>query len=881
MLPDFLHSSYLIYKENTALVATWLAEKAKQRGFSADLLCNQAAKQSQPKPSGRLKGKARKEAKKEAGGVGTGESQEASSEVQRLVYTIAIKDYITLADYVAAADNPAVKVPVDVGNALRKAIELRRLHYNAASQSESRSLIESAADAGHLHFLGVLEKTQEILRPRMLPDLLCEDATSKHDPLKNKFEGLTVQEPSQAFIDAPDVKPDLYSVSKETPQYQPEPIRELQEELLATHCFLEDIFNVRSFVKQMWQSVLQGVDIAAASIAINTAIDFVRQLEADFLSSYPDKKNFEDIVTMWYGAQCIGRGQNPAARQLPSDLINFAIYDFAEDVMMPTYIVLDGFSDVIDHGRPLISKPGHFGVRDSSKRWSEMSDRAKFQDDKIVATEALSDLWLLSISAEKAPLVEDELLRGIRKMGPGKPISLWLVFAMQCFLDAQHIRGDSLQRPFIELKNVSLLMKASIAQNLKFHSSLRIENWNRTNDLILEAQISDIETWVEKDLVGEKIMKIQVSNRDVEISTNRYTDLSTKSTQPVQLPPPEPFRLLKQYPLLCGLFQYVIKMRFHEAGVTFANAWGSIMYTAHLYNAVQQEKLLDLAWKDMDLLIALQSPQTVFIGDPPEGPEKYLNRFILCMGWSATNLAKNSRRNQKLKASPNGPKGLDEQGPASYVFKTRYCDNARDFKWSTDAVQPILNAKMDEDSDEEGPDDTKPANGRGSEKNKKKKTKTAASGVLIQKNKTETTQNNSPMLDFFQDILNALHAEKLEMTMDYFMLHRFCWLLLRRVNEACKPQLQSMFRVGYLERENQLPYVVGYILMAATNTSNVANLFPKRDGIGVTSRLLATAAHQLREMIEAKGPGVGAGEMVVQRLQQLGVPIDFGSGERE
>ena len=84
-------------------------------------------------------------------------------------------------------------------------------------------------------------------------------------------------------------------------------------------------------------------------------------------------------------------------------------------------------------------------------------------------------------------------------------------------------------------------------------------------------------------------------------------------------------------------------MRFHESCVTFTNAWVSVMYAAHLYNAVQSEKLLSRHSKDMDLAIALQSTETLFIGDPPKGPKKYLKRFTLCMGWSATKLTSNRR----------------------------------------------------------------------------------------------------------------------------------------------------------------------------------------------------------------------------------------------
>lgn len=207
----------------------------------------------------------------------------------------------------------------------------------------------------------------------------------------------------------------------------------------------------------------------------------------------------------------------------------------------------------------------------------------------------------------------------------------------------------------------------------------------------------------------------------------------------------------------------------------FANAWGSIMYAGHLYNATRQEQLFPKAW-------------------------------------------------------------------------------------TTDSIKPIIEAKIEDDSDSEDAE------------KKSTKVKTAVSGSLIRKPKRNS--KSLPTTDFLEDLANALHAETLELTVDYLRMHRFCWMLLRNVNEVCKPKLLEMVGPGYLEKENQLPFVVGYIFMAATHTSRVANLLlPKRAGVQVSSRLLAMAAKALEGMVES-----GAGEIESKCIaQRLGVgEIDFG-----
>lgn len=322
---------------------------------------------------------------------------------------------------------------------------------------------------------------------------------------------------------------------------------------------------------------------------------------------------------------------------------------------------------------------------------------------------------------------------------------------------------------------------------------------------------------------------------------------------------PEPYRLLKQYPLLCGLFSFSIQMNAQELGVDFANAWGSIMYTSHLYNATRQEKLLSKPWRDMELLIALQSAEKIFVGNAPKDSNGYFKRFLLSMGYSATALASNRRRAAPI-ASARGPRGLAKLCTAGTLFEGRYCTNDHSVKWTTESIKPILEAKMEADSDDED-----------SEQNSTK-VKTAASGSLIRRPKRKS--GSIPTTDFLQDLAHALHAETLELSIDYLRLHRCCWMLLRKVNDTCKSRLLEMIGAGYLEKESQLPFVVGYIFMVATETNGIANLLlPKRPGVQVSSRLLAQAAEALEGMVDS-----GAGEIECKFIaQRPGVgEINFG-----
>jgi len=327
------------------------------------------------------------------------------------------------------------------------------------------------------------------------------------------------------------------------------------------------------------------------------------------------------------------------------------------------------------------------------------------------------------------------------------------------------------------------------------------------------------------------------------------------------VPDPEPFRLLKQYPLLCGLYIFSLKLRFKEMGVTFANAWGSILFTSHLYNAVRQERLLLKSWKDMELLIVMQSPERIFVGDRPNGLQNYLKRFLLGMGYSATAFASNRRRNVAM-PSVRRARSLEELGEVGALFAGRYCNNDPEVAWTSESITPIIESKMDYDSDDEDFEtDSSTQSKADSAQKKPTRVKQSATGALLKKPIRDKA--SIPTLDFLSDLANSLHAEALEVSIDYLGLHRSCWMLLRRVNEACKPKLLEMYGPGYLPKEHHLPFMIGYIFMTATNTSQVADLLLPRRGHGeVSSRLLQTAAECIEGMIDS-----GAGAVEIKMLE--------------
>lgn len=121
--------------------------------------------------------------------------------------------------------------------------------------------------------------------------------------------------------------------------------------------------------------------------------------------------------------------------------------------------------------------------------------------------------------------------------------------------------------------------------------------------------------------------------------------------------------------------------------------------------------------------------------------------------------------------------------------------------------------------------------------------------------------------ELLQALRNSLGAEALEFSFDYLKMHKICWTLLRAVEQQCRPRLTNMFGPMYIEQEYQLPYVVSYVFMAATDTDKVNMAIAKKKEKSVTSALLVEAAGALDEHIR---DGVGAAVS-----QEMGFPYEI------
>ena len=167
---------------------------------------------------------------------------------------------------------------------------------------------------------------------------------------------------------------------------------------------------------------------------------------------------------------------------------------------------MNSLSDVLSPGCVPMYRQGHFGTRNTQTLWTNMAPAEKFQHDKLLLLELFPDLVLLSQFLKGLP-AEDELVRGIAKMRHGQEPTLWLAFAAQVFLDIHHIMSDDVLRSFSAMHHGLTAVKQTITMSRDSLRQCRVDTWPRGNDRALDEIIKDIDRWVVRDAIKDKMEK--------------------------------------------------------------------------------------------------------------------------------------------------------------------------------------------------------------------------------------------------------------------------------------------------------------------------------------------------------------------------------------
>lgn len=400
---------------------------------------------------------------------------------------------------------------------------------------------------------------------------------------------------------------------------------------------------------------------------------------------------------------------------------------------------------------------------------SPLNTETRYKDDQSFLMQHLSEFAFLKDFKYSLP-VTDELTRGLIEMCETKKVPIWLAFATQIFLDIKNIIRPQPNKAFNDLKMTGLRTKKIINDHFKFHETMpdqHEENWPSGNNIILRQVQQIIEDFIENDWF------LSCMRKDIQRAGNTTED----------------YALYKSDPLLCGVLVFHLNIRMQELGLILMNAWGTGLYAAYLYNAIQQDASeMDVQWQDMDKLIELHSEEHLFYGPRPTNHEDAFRKICIATGIDASAFAGGAKFPRHARKTREA-RGLEEMSVISKVYRNRYC-YGETIDLSTKNVERVLNDLAN------------------------KKTAAEAGSKRLRR-KFKKTQKLSP-LQLLAALQERLYDEEQSLKFNYLGMNTRTIILFKTVKKAVDPQMASKFGKDYCNDERQICAVVHFILTYAS-----------------------------------------------------------------
>ncbi|KAJ4138323.1 hypothetical protein NW768_002146 [Fusarium equiseti] len=748
MLSPAYMSIYQQYKADTDSVATWLAITAKANGFDEQ---NAAAKKAQAEE---------KEKERQRKGKRSCEGK----------YIIKVRDFEDMAKFVV--DTNAIEVPHRTAVALERVIWVRRSFSKQVGGRDRRS------DATHAHFINVLEKVRDHLKPIMEAGLFKPTDTPKEGkarrPLSNMFDCLNVYTPSETFLNAPDITPEP------SVQYTVEQEPTLEDATFALLALLGDLENIQDEISELWKKYAAGkIDLAAAAVATNTAFELAQSLENEVKDLLDKFMGITLLMESLFQSACEMMGID-VGKKARGDAFNIRGYPLAKDMHINTLTLLKSY---VDQSREVYINIYNdmFGWYDEELGAKGKTNSEKWAQDRGAMMALLPDLQFLGTRGGRGQ-VEDEIVRATGEVfdSPNKRLSVWLPWALNVWLDILQGFGSNCGQAYEELRQESLKIQKAL---------LNLPDTPQRTD-VLET----VTRW----------------NRDPTYIAR--TDLIKTGTLGDDDIPPE-FTFLRRHPIFCGLLLHHYRCQLHEKGVELAAHSGGLMCTTQLYQALRNEnRLPDKKWDDLETFWEYQGDPCFFVGGPPKDREGYHKNFGICTGLSASNWAPNKRSDKPVVHKKNLRNMKFDGWLSLKVGRRLHVDNRRE-PWTEAYVTELLvDGRTKEMQDGKGK----------TYANMKGKEKEACFTIFYDRILTNVIQHEplpSTPKEIISHLAQVVDKQVLRIAFNYFNMHYISKDLLTSLKDAFTKAIGPEFMTA-VPNEDQLPLVVGYVFSTAAGHSS-------------------------------------------------------------
>ncbi|GBF61949.1 hypothetical protein TMEN_4470 [Trichophyton mentagrophytes] len=674
-------------------------------------------------------------------------------------YPFQTHEYLHFSTAIARS---GVAVPGDILDTYHRIVNKRTEFYLRFSKQEGSS---TKSNVKHLHIIKVVEGTMAILNWAARKS---ENSEPEESSLAGLAEWIAEQEPEEisdtnGLQTQGDIMPEAFCP---------------EDDILAAFCLFEDLQETRINVHRIWSKYeSECTSLMAAAVTTNAAFEQARKTCERFTATYPALSGTAVLPKLMYDFGCQLRGVDPALECHPDDPFNFAVSDIADWCFFPTTRILEEFSHVVEKGIVLVPK----GEQNFETR-NNMTDKERYYVDRSILMSLLPKFSLIEeLDIDLA--ARDELTQGFRELIRSKNVPVWLAFQTQVLLDILNLLRSNSDRPFQELRLTTLRAKKNISQ-------------------ALQAMEGPSPFWptCDEDL------------RHLATRIESVFDLGNLRTGAAG-PEGNNTSFLKAQPITCGLMILAMNIWLQKMGIDFANASGSVMHLAHLYNVTQQESYGSVVWRDMDLIIGFHGEKPLFMGSRPTGLDESYKRLLLVYGVPAHELASKGRVNWEKSAKSRRKPWLLRPSPTVHAMMP---SSIGPIDVSLKAISKLLGAKS----------------------------RSLGTGAFL-----------DTIYDYFAD-------GDYKLLFNYFGMNNRCQELLRRLQDALHGKLVSYFGQGYIENDSQLSHIVLLILQVAAGSTRSARTILGNDssGVEIASKLIVQTAGVMQEFLANSG-GIGGHEL--------------------
>ena len=269
----------------------------------------------------RLKGKARKEAKAAAADHNPASKQPSAAQVEK--HTLALKEYVPLAQAIASSTNMQSRVPPTILRIFQFATAARKRCCGWFRMQAPDEAVSEKSNKTHSYFISILEKVLRTLEPccawetgtrpantAKASENISFKAERSHGEvaLGNIFEylemeGYNINDPDQ--LDGEGVRFETTTTPASSAQSHVKVVYETEPSDADIHfaifCLLEDLKGIRDFLRRIWSDYRLGnVDLTTASVTTDTAFELARRSEEDFLVAFPQFSDYEEVMRVLF-----------------------------------------------------------------------------------------------------------------------------------------------------------------------------------------------------------------------------------------------------------------------------------------------------------------------------------------------------------------------------------------------------------------------------------------------------------------------------------------------------------------------------------------------------------------------------------------------------